>query len=152
MLRRPVKHILFLCTGNSARSIMAEAYFNAKGAPGWRAFSAGSHPAGKPNPLALDVLTSHGIMARGARSKSWSEFADASAPPLDVIVTVCDAAATEPCPVFPARPGATPRRIHWSLPDPAAAKGALEERRAVFESVFAEIRARIDALLEEAGG
>lgn len=145
------RSILFLCTGNSARSIMAEAYMNKAGAPNWRAFSAGSKPAGKPNPFALETLAAHGVPAPGARSKSWDEFAARGAPPLDAVVTVCDNAAGETCPVFFAPGGAAPRRFHWSFPDPAAATGADAEKRAAFETVFADIRARIDAFLAEPG-
>lgn len=142
-----MKSILFLCTGNSARSIMAEAYMNKAGAPGWRAYSAGSKPAGRPNPFALETLAEHGIAAPEARSKSWDEFASPGAPPIDVVVTVCDNAAGETCPVFFAPGGATPRRLHWSFPDPAAATGSDADKRASFEAVFADIRTRIDALL-----
>ncbi len=141
--------ILFLCTGNSARSIMAEAYMNKAGAPDWRAFSAGSHPAGAPNPLALKTMAAHGISAPGARSKSWDEFAAAGAPVMDVVVTVCDNAAGEVCPIWPTSGAAPPRKLHWSFPDPAAATGGHAERRAAFERIFADIRARIDAFLAE---
>jgi arsenate reductase len=142
-----MKSILFLCTGNSARSIMAEAYLNAKGAPDWRAFSAGSKPTGKPNPLALETLVAHGIAAPGARSKSWDEFAAPGAPVMDAIITVCDNAAGETCPVWPVRSGTPPLRLHWSFPDPAAATGSHAERRAAFEAVFTDIRTQIDAFL-----
>lgn len=142
--------ILFLCTGNSARSIMAEAYLNHAGAPGWRAYSAGSKPAGAPNPLALETLSAHGVPAGDPRSKSWDEFAGEGAPAMDVVVTVCDNAAGETCPVFPAKAGAAPEKRHWSFPDPAAAMGSEAEKRAAFESVFAAIRARIDAFLADA--
>lgn len=145
------RSILFLCTGNSARSIMAEAYMNKSGAPRWRAYSAGSKPAGRPNPFALETLAAHAISAPGARSKSWDEFAAAGAPPLDAVVTVCDNAAGEACPVFFAPGGAAPRRLHWSFPDPAAATGTDADKRAAFETVFAGIRARIDAFLAEPG-
>ena len=142
-----MKSILFLCTGNSARSIMAEAYMNAKGAPDWRAFSAGSKPTGQPNPLALETLAAHGVAAPDARSKSWDEFADQGAPVMDAIVTVCDNAAGETCPIWPAPGGRAPRRLHWSFPDPAAAAGSHAERRAAFEAVSADIRIRIDEFL-----
>ena len=148
-----MRNILFLCTGNSARSIMAEAYMNHAGAGRWRAFSAGSKPAGAPNPFALETLHGHGIPVGAGeaapRSKSWDEFAAPGAPIMDVVVTVCDNAAAETCPVWPARKGKTPRRLHWSFPDPAAAEGADAEKRAVFESVFADISQRIDAFLAE---
>lgn len=145
------RSVLFLCTGNSARSIMAEAYMNQAGAPRWRAFSAGSKPTGRPNPFALETLAAHQIAAPSARSKSWVEFSGADAPPIDVVVTVCDNAAGEACPIFLAPDGAQPRRLHWSFPDPAAAQGADAEKRAAFESVFADIRARIDDFLAQAG-
>jgi arsenate reductase len=142
-----MKNILFLCTGNSARSIMAEAYMNAKGAPEWRAYSAGSKPTGAPNPLALATLAAHGIDCREPRSKSWDEFAGSGAPIMDVVVTVCDNAAGETCPIWPARGGVSPRKLHWSFPDPAAATGADAERRAAYEEVFADIRRTIDQFL-----
>jgi arsenate reductase len=148
---RMTRSILFLCTGNSARSIMAEAYLNKAGAGAWRAYSAGSKPAGRPNPVALETLAAHGVPATAARPKSWDEFAAAGAPPLDVVVTVCDNAAGEACPVFFAPDGAAPRRLHWSFPDPAAAAGSQAEKRAAFERVFADIRAKIDAFLAEPG-
>lgn len=143
------RRILFLCTGNSARSIMAEAYMNFKGAPGWRAFSAGSKPTGRPNPLAIATLSAYGITSHAPRSKSWDEFAAASAPAMDVIVTVCDSAASEVCPIWPQRGGRKPEELHWSFPDPAAATGSDAERRAVFDAVFADIRSRIDAFLAD---
>ncbi|HXI88179.1 MAG TPA: arsenate reductase ArsC [Parvularculaceae bacterium] len=142
-----MKTILFLCTGNSARSIMAEAYMNAAGKDRWRAFSAGSHPTGRPNPLALQTLARHGIEPGAPRSKSWEEFAGENAPPLDVVVTVCDNAAGEACPVFPARSGAQVKKLHWSFPDPAAAEGDEAARRGAFEDVFRAIGARIDDFL-----
>lgn len=147
MLRGRVKNILFLCTGNSARSIMAEAYMAWKGAPHWRAFSAGSKPAGKPNPLALSTLSKHGINANAPRSKSWDEFAEPGAPIMDVVVTVCDNAAGETCPIWPMREGKPPKKLHWSFPDPAASEGSDAERRAAFEAVYSDIRAKIDAFL-----
>lgn len=143
-----MKNILFHCTGNSARSIMAEAYMNAKGAGAWRAFSAGSNPTGAPNPMALATLSAHGIEAGRPRSKSWDEFAGTNAPAMDVVVTVCDNAASEACPIWPSRAGQSPRKLQWSFNDPAAATGDEASRRAEFERVFAEIRKRIDAFLE----
>lgn len=144
-----VRRILFLCTGNSARSIMAEAYMNAKGAPRWRAFSAGSKPAGKPNPLALKTLSAYGITPEAPRSKSWDEFAAPDAPLMDVVITVCDNAAGEVCPVWPTRRGNAPRKLHWSFPDPAAAIGSEAKKRAAFEAVFADIRRAIDGFLRD---
>ncbi|OFX00060.1 MAG: hypothetical protein A3E78_10880 [Alphaproteobacteria bacterium RIFCSPHIGHO2_12_FULL_63_12] len=141
------RRVLFLCTGNSARSIMAEAYMNAKGAPRWRAYSAGSKPTGSPNPLAIDTLSAYGTPAENPRSKSWDEFAAAEAPVMDVVVTVCDNAAGEVCPIWPMRVAKPPRKLHWSFPDPAAASGSEAEKRAAFAAVFADIRARIDDFL-----
>jgi len=142
------RSVLFLCTGNSARSIMAEAYMNAKGAPAWRAYSAGSRPTGRPNPLAVDTLSASGINPGAPRSKSWDEFAAPGAPAIDVVVTVCDNAAGETCPIFNAPNGARPERLHWSFPDPAAVDGSDADRRAAFDRVFADIRAKIDAFLD----
>ena len=153
------RNVLFLCTGNSARSIMAESLLNGLGQGRWRAFSAGSRPAGTVNPLALEVLARHGMPTAGLRSKSWDEFARAGEFPrasnvaplsghaasaaMDLIFTVCDNAAAEPCPVWPGHPATA----HWGFPDPAAVAGTEEERRAAFERVFAGLRARIEELL-----
>ncbi len=146
-------NILFLCTGNSARSIMAEAYMNHAGAGRWRAWSAGSKPTGAPNPFALETLTRHdipaGVGADAPRSKSWDEFARDDAPLMDAVATVCDNAAGETCPVWPAAEGKAPARLHWSFPDPAAAQGSDDDKRAAFDRVFADIRAAIDAFLKE---
>jgi arsenate reductase len=149
MTEKPASNILFLCTGNSARSIMAEAYMNHAARGEWRAFSAGSRPAGAPHPLALATLSAYGVNPGAPRSKSWDEFAAEGAPTMDVVVTVCDNAAGETCPVWPRRAGAPPpRRLHWSFPDPAAAAGGEEDRHAAFDEVFRSIRTRIDAFLE----
>lgn len=138
--------VLVLCTGNSARSIMAEAYINHIGAGRWRALSAGSHPTGRVNPLALDTLAAVGVpVAATVRSKSWDEFSCAGAPELDVVLTVCDSAAGETCPYFPG----TARRIHMPFPDPAAAHGSEAERLAAFQAVFALMRLRLDALVAD---
>ena len=154
-----MRTILFVCTGNSARSIMAEAYMNAAGKGRWRAYSAGSQPTGSPNPFALETLRAHDIpIAMGAdapRSKSWDEYSgppagNGDAPLLDAVVTVCDNAAGEVCPVWPARTGQTPRKLHWGFPDPAAATGTDADKRAAFEAVFKDIRAQIDSFLKEA--
>ena len=136
--------ILFICTGNSARSIMAESLLAGLGEGRFRAFSAGSRPAGAPNPLALDLLGRHGLPTKGLRSKSWDEFARADAPAMDLIFTVCDNAAAEPCPVWPGHPATA----HWGFPDPAAVQGTEAERRAAFERVFAALSARIEAFLK----
>ena len=148
------RNILFLCTGNSARSIMAEAYMNHAGDGQWRAWSAGSKPTGAPNPFAIKTLAAYGVDTRRPdsappRSKSWDEFAAPDAPIMDVVATVCDNAAGETCPVWPTRASETPRRLHWSFPDPAAAEGPDEEIAAVFATVFSEIRAKIDRFLLE---
>lgn len=143
-----MKTVLFLCTGNSARSIMAEAYLNHKGSGRWRGLSAGSKPTGRPNPHALATLARHGIDPGAPASKSWDVFAaDApGAPALDVVVTVCDNAAGEVCPIWPTAGGHAPEKLHWSFPDPAAAPD--DEAEAAFEAVFADIRAHIDAFLD----
>lgn len=129
--------VLVLCTGNSARSILGEALLNLRGAGRVRAVSAGSRPVGAPNPHALALLEGEGIDTGFARSKSWDEFA--SGPPIDVVVTVCDSAAAETCPIWPGHPVAA----HWGLPDPA---GAPEPERA-FRATWAALGARVDALL-----
>jgi len=149
-----MRNILFLCTGNSARSIMAEAYMNhigsGAGKGSWRAFSAGSTPTGKVNPFALETLHANGVaQPEDARSKSWDEFAKPGAPLMDVVVTVCDNAAGETCPLWPTRSGEAPRKRHWSFPDPAAVEGDDATKRAAFETVFADIRAKIDAFLAQ---
>ena len=124
--------VLFLCTGNSARSILAEALLNHLGTGAFRAFSAGSRPTGRVHPLALELLARHGIPARGARSKSWEEFAAPAGNPIDVVITVCASAAADACPVWPGAPVA----LHWDIADPAAATGGDAERRAAFERAF----------------
>ncbi|MFM9863037.1 MAG: arsenate reductase ArsC [Micropepsaceae bacterium] len=134
-MTQPPFNVLFLCTGNSARSIMAECYLNHAGQGRFRAFSAGSIPKGQPNPLALATLRAHGVPADGVRSKSWDEFAVAAAPQMHLVITVCDNAAAEACPVWPA----APLKAHWSFPDPHNA--------ADFETVFAAIRNAVDGLV-----
>jgi arsenate reductase len=137
--------VLFLCTGNSARSILAEAILNdpAIGGGRFRGLSAGSHPKGQVNPLALDVLREAGLSTAGLRSKSWDEFAAAGAPPLDYVVTMCDEAAGETCPIWPGHPATA----HWGLPDPAAAGGGEAARRQAFRDAYAVIRRRIAAFV-----
>ena len=129
--------VLFLCTGNSARSILAEALLNGEGGGRFRAFSAGSFPKGTVHPMALAVLRDNGFATAGLRSKSWNEFAGADAPPLDVIVTVCDNAAGETCPIWPGNPA----REHWGIPDPAEIEGP--GQRAAFEAAFHVLQSRI---------
>jgi arsenate reductase len=123
---------------------MAEVLLNALGGGRYRAFSAGSHPAGAVNPLTIDTLRRHGLPTGGLRSKSWDEFAAAGAPPIDLVVTVCDNAAGETCPIWPGRPA----KAHWGFPDPAAAQGTDDAKRKAFEKVFTSIRHRIVAFCD----
>jgi arsenate reductase len=132
-------NVLFLCTGNSARSILAEAILNHRGVGRFRAFSAGSHPAGKVNPHALDLLARVGIATEGLRSKSWDEFAAAGAPPLDFVFTVCDNAAGEVCPYWPGQP----MTAHWGQPDPAGVGGSDVDRTNAFRDAFRMLERRI---------
>src|SRR5438094_4045127 len=138
-----MKSVLFLCTGNSARSILAEAYLNQAARGRFRAYSAGSKPAGRVNPFALELLRKGGLPTSGARSKSWDEFARADAPQIDFVLTVCDSAAAEVCPAWPGRPVTA----HWGVPDPAAVKGTDEEKRIAFRKAFSALSQRIDRLL-----
>ena len=135
-------NVLFLCTGNSARSIIAEALLNRFGEGRFQAFSAGSHPKGQAHPLALRLLQERGLPTDGLRSKSWNEFAVAGAPSMDLVVTVCDNAAGEVCPVWPGQP----TTVHWSFQDPAAVEGTETERLRAFEQVARELEARIRLL------
>lgn len=135
--------VLYLCTGNSARSIMAEAILNHEGTHRFRAFSAGSLPTGRVNPHAIAVLTREGYPTVGLRSKGWDEFAGAGATEMDAVITVCDGAAGEVCPVWPGRPVAD----HWGFADPAACQGSDDEVRAVFAQVFGQIRGRVRAFI-----
>ena len=137
------KHVLFLCTGNSARSIMAEAALNFYSMGRFRAYSAGSHPAGAVNPLTLDTLRIARINTEGLRSKSWDEFSVPGAPKLDFVFTVCDNAAGEVCPVWPGQP----MTAHWGFPDPAAFEGSDTEKRAFFQEIFRQIRTRIELFI-----
>ena len=145
LLRTRVKpfNVLFLCTGNSARSILAEAYLNSAGTGRFLAHSAGSHPAGKVNPLAIELLEKNRLSTSGLRSKNWDEFARSGAPQLDFVFTVCDNAAGEVCPVWPGQP----ITAHWGVADPAAVVGAAEEKRKAFLRAFTELTARINLLL-----
>lgn len=139
-------NILVLCTGNSARSILAEALFNHLGnqenSGRIRAFSAGSQPTGKVNPLALETLASHGVPLPEARSKSWDEFAAPGAPAIDFIFTVCASAAGEACPIWPGHP----TTAHWGIDDPAHVE-PLAARRAAFEDAYRKLRQRIEAFV-----
>lgn len=134
-----VYNVLFLCTGNSARSIIAEALLNHEGKGRFRAFSAGSQPRGELNPLALDLLRRTGLAVEGLRSKNWSEFAAVGAPEMDFVITVCDNAAGEICPVWPGQP----MNAHWGVPDPSLAQGSDVERHLAFADCYRMLRNRI---------
>lgn len=136
------RNVLFLCTGNSARSVLAEVYTNAKSDRRFRAFSAGSHPKGEIHPLTLETLRAVRLDTTGLRSKSWNEFALADAPKMEFVITVCDSAAGEICPVWPGQPISA----HWSFPDPVSHEGTEVERHAFFREVFRQIRNRVDLL------
>ncbi|QMV17768.1 arsenate reductase ArsC [Granulicella sp. 5B5] len=136
-------NVLFLCTGNSARSILAEAILNFKGAPNFIAYSAGSHPSGTVRPEALAQLTSAGIPTNGLRSKSWDEFATPNAPKMDFVFTVCDNAANEPCPFWPGQP----MTAHWGIADPAAATGTPDQIAAAYREAFMLLDRRIALFL-----
>jgi arsenate reductase len=135
----PPYNVLFLCTGNSARSIMGESLLTFWGRDRFRAFSAGSHPRGEVHPLTLEVLARAHLPAGGARSKSWNELAGPDAPPLDFVFTVCGDAAKEQCPVWPGQP----MTAHWGVDDPAAVEGTRGERLRAFERALRELDARI---------
>jgi protein-tyrosine-phosphatase len=134
-----IYNVLFLCTGNSARSIIAEAILNREGRGNFRAFSAGSHPKGAPHPCTLDLLRKLNFDVTGFRSKSWNEFSGPDAPPLDFVFTVCDNAAGEACPYWPGQP----MTAHWGIPDPAAATGSEAEMRLAFADTFRMLANRI---------
>lgn len=139
------RKVLFLCTGNSARSIMAEAYVNAVGKGQWRAFSAGSKPDGRVHPLALVTLAEVDLRSESVRSKSWEDFSRPDAPMMDVVITVCETSADETCPLWPG----SPRTLHWPIPDPTVADGTIEDRMATFRGVFDLIRKTVDGFLVE---
>jgi arsenate reductase len=138
-MRERVYNVLFLCTGNSARSVLAEAILNRIGEGRFRAFSAGSQPRGAVNPNTLHLLAQLGYDTTGYRSKSWEEFAQPGAPDLDFIFTVCDDAAGEACPVWPGKP----MTAHWGIPDPAAATGTPAEIAAAFNDAYRMLERRI---------
>jgi arsenate reductase len=138
MLDRPYE-VLFLCTGNSARSILAEALLNGLGGGRFRAHSAGSHPAGAVNPYALELLRMNRLPTEGLRSKGWDEFAHPAAVPLDFVFTVCDQAAGEVCPVWPGQP----MTAHWGIPDPAAVQGTEEAKRKAFFTAYTQLQHRL---------
>jgi arsenate reductase len=139
---RPL-NVLFLCTGNSARSIMAEALLNAMGRGRFKAYSAGSRPTGRVNPFALELLQQNGLPVAGLRSKSWDEFARPGAPEMDFVFTVCDSAAGEACPIWPGQPVSA----HWGMEDPAAVAGDDEKRRTAFRRAYELLQRRIGLLL-----
>jgi arsenate reductase (thioredoxin) len=139
----PHYNVLFLCTGNSARSVMAEAIMNARAGGRFTAYSAGSHPSGKVRPEALGELEAAGMPTTGLRSKSWDEFATTDAPRMDFIFTVCDNAANEICPVWPGHPATA----HWGVPDPAAVKGTDDEIQRAYREAFIRLDERIGLFL-----
>jgi arsenate reductase len=139
----PVHNVLFLCTGNSARSILAESLINKLGKGQFKGFSAGSYPKGSPHPLALALLTQLGLPTDGLRSKSWDEFAAPGAPIMDFVFTVCDRAAGEICPIWPGHP----ITAHWGVPDPAAVEGTAVEKMFTFRRAFTMLERRIQLFL-----
>ena len=139
----PTFSVLFLCTGNSARSILAEAILNREGAGRFSAYSAGSHPKGMVHPYALDLLLKLNYPTQEFRSKSWDEFAAAAAPKFDFVFTVCDSAAAEVCPVWSGHP----MTAHWGIPDPAAAEGTEAERRLAFADAYRMLKNRIGVFI-----
>ncbi|MDP6707410.1 MAG: arsenate reductase ArsC [Alphaproteobacteria bacterium] len=143
MSGRPL-NTLFLCTGNSARSIIAECLLARLGGDRYRAFSAGSHPTGRVNPAALALLAARGHETGGLRSKSWDEFAGTGAAEMDIVITVCDSAAGESCPVWPGRPATA----HWGFPDPAAVAGDAAAVEAAFAAAYDAIEAQIRSLVD----
>lgn len=138
-----IYNVLFLCTGNSARSIMAEAILNVLGHGRFKAYSAGSHPSGQVQPMARQLAEAIGYDASQVRSKNWDEFAVEGAPEMDIVITVCDDAAGETCPVWLGHPALA----HWGVPDPVAATGDEDDRRRAYTAAFATLRRRIELLL-----
>lgn len=142
-MRTRTYNVLFLCTANSARSVIAEAILNNLGRGRFNAFSAGSHPAGKINPFTIDLLKKNNHATENLRSKGWDEFAAPGAPRMDIVITVCDNAAGEVCPVWPGQPATA----HWGFADPAVFKGSDEEKRARFLETYRQVATRIRLLL-----
>ena len=138
-----VFNVLFLCTHNSARSVMAEALLNTIGREHFQAFSAGSMPSGRVNPFAIEMARTIGYLTDDIRSKSWDEFALPDAPKMDIIITVCDDAAGEVCPIWPGHPATA----HWGFPDPSKTDGSDDDKRRAFGKVFHDIRRRIELLV-----
>jgi arsenate reductase (thioredoxin) len=136
-------NVLFLCTGNSARSILGEALLNHLGGGRFKAYSAGSYPKGTVHPMALAALNENGVPADGARSKSWDEFAGPAAPPMDFVFTVCDDAAGETCPIWPGKP----MTAHWGIEDPAKFEGPEFRQRAAFDEAYRYMKNRIEAFI-----
>jgi arsenate reductase len=142
-VEQEVLNVLFLCTGNSARSIMAEVILNSIGKPKFKAFSAGSRPAGSVNPLALALLQKNRFPTEGLRSKDWGEFSAPDAPFMHFVFTVCDQAAAEPCPIWPGQP----MTAHWGVHDPAAVQGSDEDKRKAFLKAYTELHRRISLFI-----
>jgi arsenate reductase len=147
MTSKHISNVLFLCTGNSARSILSEAILGYHGEDRFRAFSAGSKPVGRVNPGALELLQRRALPTAGLRSKSWDEFAGPGAPEMDYIITVCNNAAGEICPVWPGHPATD----HWDIADPAGVGESEEERRAAFEEAYAVLEKRIEKFVDRGG-
>lgn len=142
-MNKPSKNILFLCTANSARSVMAEGLMTVKSKGRFVGYSAGSFPGGKVNPFAIEMLKTVGYATEKLRSKSWDEFAAPDAPHMDIIITVCANAAGEVCPIWPGHPSTA----HWGFDDPAAEQGSDAQKRAAFKKIFQQIEKRIDKFL-----
>jgi protein-tyrosine-phosphatase len=142
-MERKAFNVLFLCTGNTARSVMAEVMLNAMGQGRFQAYSAGSHPKGVVNPYTIDLLEKNRLPTSGLRSKAWDEFARPGAPALDFVVTVCDDAASEVCPVWPGGP----MTAHWGIPDPAAVEGSEADKRKAFFNAYSQLQHRLSILV-----
>ena len=140
-------NVLFLCTHNSARSVMAEALLNTLGRGRFHAYSAGSMPSGRLNPFAIEMAKTIGYATENVCSKSWDEFATPGAPKMDIVITVCDNAANEMCPVWPTQNGQVPAIAHWGFPDPSTTVGGDDDKRNAFQAVFNAIRQHIQLLV-----